>query len=62
MCWGNLVDMYGDGAGNCIGATFGQLLDRRLDESAWMDLSPITLRTALASALDDVSSSRRLRC
>lgn len=41
----DLVDKYGDGSEDGIGATFGQLLDKWLEESERMDLSPTTLRT-----------------
>jgi len=41
----DLVDKYGDGSEDGIGATFGHLLDKWLEESERMDLSPTTLRT-----------------
>ncbi len=41
----DLVDKYGEGQQDGFGATFGQLLDRWLEESERMDLSPTTLRT-----------------
>jgi integrase len=41
----DLVDKYGDGSEDGIGATFGQLLDKWLEESERLDLSPTTLRT-----------------
>jgi len=41
----NLVDKHGDGSEDGIGATFGQLLDKWLEESERLDLSPTTLRT-----------------
>ena len=41
----DLVDKYGDAQEDGFGATFGQLLDRWLEECERMDLSPTTLRT-----------------
>ena len=41
----DLVDKYGAGRSDGLGATFGQLLDKWLEESERMDLSPTTLRT-----------------
>ena len=41
----DLVDKYGDAQEDGFGATFGQLLDRWLDECERMDLSPTTMRT-----------------
>jgi len=41
----DLVDKYGDGSEDGIGATFGHLLDKWLEESERLDLSPTTLRT-----------------
>lgn len=41
----NLVDKFGEGRPDGLGATFGQLLDKWLQESERMDLSPTTLRT-----------------
>ena len=41
----DLVDRYGDAQEDGFGATFGQLIDRWLDECERMDLSPTTLRT-----------------
>ena len=41
----DLVDQQGSGRADGVGATFGQLLDRWLEECERMDLSPTTLRT-----------------
>lgn len=41
----DLVDKYGEGRTDGFGATFGQLLDRWLEECKRMDLSPTTMRT-----------------
>jgi integrase len=41
----DLVDKHGEGRPDGLGATFGQLLDRWLEESVRMDLSPTTMRT-----------------
>lgn len=41
----DLIDKYGEGRPDGMGATFGQLLDRWLEESDRMDLSPTTMRT-----------------
>jgi integrase len=41
----DLVDRYGESRPDGIGATFGQLLDRWLEEAERMELSPTTLRT-----------------
>jgi integrase len=41
----DLVDKYGDGSEDGIGAAFGHLLDKWLEESERLDLSPTTLRT-----------------
>ena len=40
-----LVDKYGEAQQDGFGATFSQLLDRWLEESERMDLSPTTMRT-----------------
>jgi integrase len=41
----DLVDKYGSAQEDGFGATFGQLLDRWLEESERMELSPTTMRT-----------------
>ena len=41
----DLVDKFGDGSEGGVGATFGHLLDKWLEEAERMDLSPTTLRT-----------------
>ncbi len=41
----DLIEQQAPGRSDGIGATFGQLLDRWLDECERMDLSPTTLRT-----------------
>lgn len=41
----DLVDKFGEGRPDGLGATFGQLLDKWLEESERMDLSPTTMRT-----------------
>ena len=41
----DLVEKYGDAQEDGFGATFGQLLDRWLEESERMELSPTTIRT-----------------
>lgn len=41
----DLVDKFGEGRPDGLGSTFGQLLDKWLQESERMDLSPTTLRT-----------------
>jgi integrase len=40
----DLVDKYGEGAPDGFGATFGQLLDKWLEECERMELSPTTIR------------------
>lgn len=46
----DLVDKHGEGRPDGVGATFGQLLDKWLEESERMDLSPTTIRTYRAQA------------
>jgi len=41
----DLVEKFGEGRADGLGATFGQLLDKWLEESERLDLSPTTLRT-----------------
>lgn len=41
----DLVDKHGEGRPDGVGATFGHLLDKWLEESERMDLSPTTIRT-----------------
>ena len=41
----DLIDQQAPGRSDGVGATFGQLLDRWLEECERMDLSPTTLRT-----------------
>ena len=41
----DLIDKYGEGRPDGMGATFGKLLDRWLEESDRMELSPTTMRT-----------------
>jgi integrase len=41
----DLIDKYGEGRQDGFGATFGQLLDRWLEECDRLDLSPTTMRT-----------------
>jgi integrase len=41
----DLVDKYGEGSPDGFGATFGQLLDKWLEECERMELSPTTIRT-----------------
>jgi integrase len=41
----DLVEKFGEGRADGLGATFSQLLDKWLEESERMDLSPTTMRT-----------------